>query len=342
MSVAGRRRLLIVILSCCLTIIAGCWYSSQSGQSSSTAQQSDAPSFAIPIDCNLGKDCFIMHYVDIDSSPKAVDFNCGRQTYNGHKGTDFGISDLQAMNAGVPVLAAAEGTVLRVRDGIVDRLVSDLAAKEQVVGQECGNGLVIDHGNGWETQYCHLQQGSLQVEPNTQVDRGAVLGMVGSSGLASFPHVHLSIRHRGEIVDPFVGEVVSQAECKIERNSLWQESLDYVPTGLIRAGFSSQPPEQTQLWQGKYQDSELSSDSAALIFWVHSYGVLQGDREQWQLITPDGDIVVDRENNLDRSYRSWVSYVGTRKLATGTWRGKYELIRDNRPIFVVQREILVN
>lgn len=343
MSVFGKKSLLIILLSFCLTIIAGCWYSNQSGSASDTSQMSDVPSFAIPIDCNLGQDCFVMHYVDIDTSAKAVDFNCGRQTYDGHKGTDFGISSLQGMNAGVSVVAAAEGTVLRVRDGVIDRLVSDRVAQEQVTGQECGNGLVIDHGNGWETQYCHLKQGSIQVEPNTKVEQGAVLGMVGSSGLASFPHVHLSIRHQGEIVDPFMGEeAVSQANCKIERNSLWQESLDYVPTGLIRAGFSSQPPQQTELWQGKYQNSQLSINSPALIFWVHAYGVLKGDREHWQLITPDGDMVIDRENDLDKPYRSWVSYVGKRKLSAGTWQGKYELIRDNLPVLSIEREILVN
>ncbi len=343
MNVFGRKSLLIVILSFCLTIIAGYWYSSQSQVSSSLVGQSDVPSFAIPIDCNLGQDCFVMHYVDIDSSPKAVDFNCGRQTYDGHKGTDFGISSLKVMNAGVSVLAAAEGTVLRVRDGVIDRLVSDRITQKQVAGQECGNGLVIDHGNGWETQYCHLKQGSIQVEPDTKVEQGEVLGMVGSSGLASFPHVHLSIRHQGEIVDPFVGEeAVAQANCKTRRNSLWQESLDYVPTGLIRAGFSTQQPKQTELWQGKYQNNQLSINSPALIFWVHAYGVLKGDREHWQLISPDGDMVIDRENNLDTPYRSWVSYVGKRKLSAGTWQGKYELIRHNQPVFSIEREIQLN
>lgn len=342
MSIFNQKRLITVVLSFCLTILAGCWYSGQSTGNSNTVKSPNVPSFAIPIDCNLGEDCFIMHYVDVDISSKASDFNCGRQTYDGHKGTDFGISDLEKMNDGVPVLAAAEGTVLRVRDGVIDRLISDHIAKEQVSGRECGNGLVIDHGNGWETQYCHLKQDSIKVKPNTKVEQGAVLGMVGSSGLASFPHVHLSVRHQGKIVDPFMGAVTSGANCKMEHNSLWQKSLDYVPTGLIRAGFSSQPPQQTELWQGKYQNSQLSINSPAMIFWVHAYGVLQGDLEHWQLISPNGDTVIDQENDLDKPYRSWVSFVGKRKLSAGTWQGKYELIRDNKPLFSVKRQILVN
>lgn len=330
----NRKSLLIIFLSFGLTIAAGYWYSINS-------QQINVPSFAIPIDCNLGKDCFVMHYVDLDTSSGVVDFSCGRQTYDGHKGTDFGVSDLQAMNAGVPVLAAADGKVLRVRDGIADRLVSDEAIEKQVAGQECGNGLVIDLGNGWETQYCHLKQGSIQVRSGDEVKQGKVLGMVGASGLASFPHVHLSIRHQGKVIDPFVGEDVASANCKTKPNSLWQESLNYVPTGLIRAGFSSQPPTQTQLWSGQYKGDRLSANSPALIFWVHTYGVLQNDREHWQLITPDGETVIDRQNPLDKPYRSWVSYVGKRQFNSGTWQGKYELIRDNKAIFSVERKVMV-
>ena len=56
-------------------------------------------------------------YSDRDPSPKAVDFGCGRQTYDGHKGTDFAIPDEKIMAKGVAVKAVAAGKVLRVRDG---------------------------------------------------------------------------------------------------------------------------------------------------------------------------------------------------------------------------------
>ena len=349
----NKKTLLIIILSISLTVVFGCWNSSQSNNKSGMgfarapriAQTSTAPSFALPIKCDLGKDCFIMHYVDDEPSPEAVDFNCGRQTYDGHDGIDFGISDLQIMNTGVPVVAAAAGTVLRVRDGVADKLVADQTDKEQVAGQECGNGMVIDHGNGWETQYCHLKQNSVKVKPNTKVEPGTVLGMVGASGLASFPHVHFTVRYQGEVIDPFVGEGITEAGCKInknEQNSLWQQSLNYVPTGLIRSGFSTKPPEQSELWQGEYQDSQLAIDSPALIFWVHTYGVLKGDLEKWKLIAPDGEVVINQENNLDKPYRSWVSYVGKRQIASGTWRGEYESIRGGRSVLAINREVLVD
>ncbi len=134
---------------------------------------------SLPVDCQLGQDCFIFHYVDIAPDEREIDFNCGRQTYNGHKGTDFGIANLQEMEQGVKVVSVAPGKVKRVRDGVIDKLVVDQADINEVKGKECGNGIVIDHGNGWETQYCHLKQGSVLVKPDTEVRQGTPVRLSG-------------------------------------------------------------------------------------------------------------------------------------------------------------------
>lgn len=306
----------------------------------SAEPQTDTPSLDIPVDCDLEQNCFIMHYVDLDPSEAAVDFNCGRQTYDGHQGTDFGIGDLQVMAEGVPVIAAAPGKVLRTRDGIEDKLIEDSSQRQTVVETECGNGVVIDGGDGWETQYCHLREGSIVVEPNTEVGRGEVIGMVGASGLASFPHVHLSVRYNGEVIDPFVGISETQG-CKQKLNPLWSQPLDYSPTGLIDAGFSSSPPTQTELWKGLSKNEPLVMGIPALIFWVHSYGVKESDLEKWQLIAPDGTVAIGEENTVERSFRSWLGYVGKRNITSGLWQGQYQLWRDGSLIFEVSKEVVV-
>ena len=340
-----KKYLVLILLSLSLAISFGLIYSCQSDELLAE-KPAIAQGLAIPIDCSLGKDCFVMLYVDRDPGPKAIDFGCGRQTYDGHKGTDFAISDLQQMAKGVPVTAATAGTVLRVRDGAPDKLVQTQAEQEAVRNRECGNGIIVEHDDGWETQYCHLRQGSIAVTPGTKVKKGTVLGMVGASGLASFPHVHLTVRYQGQVVDPFVG--VNQASgCQVDRLPLWEQTLEYLPTGLIRAGFAPKVPQQAELWRGLFSDTSLPQNIPALVFWVHAYGVLQGDVEKFKLSAPDGEVVLENTNTLEKSFRSWVSYAGKRNnpqdpLPTGVWQAEYQLMRGDRPVFELKRELQVS
>lgn len=308
-----------------------------------TDQKLPAPHFGLPIDCTLGKACFIMHYADRDPGPDAVDFNCGHQTYDGHDGTDFAIPDEKTMTQGVAVKAVAAGKVLRVRDGVPDRRVADQTTKNQVNGIECGNGMVIDHGNGWETQYCHLRRGSVVVKPGMQVEKGTVLGMVGESGLASFPHVHLTVRYQGKPIDPFVGPDASSG-CNVVRQPLWDQPVPYVPTGLIRAGFSTQPPDDNTLWQGRFSETILPVNSPALLFWVQVYGVAQGDEQYFRLTAPDGKIVAENKQPLPSNHRSLNAYIGKRNTASnpltpGTWQAEYRLTRGDRALIELKRDI---
>jgi murein DD-endopeptidase MepM/ murein hydrolase activator NlpD len=335
----SKKHLLGIFLSLAIAPIVGCIKPSRN-----VAQPH--PSLGLPIQCTLGQNCYIMHYVDRDPSEREVDFGCGRQTYNGHDGTDFGIADLEAMKKGVAVISSAAGRVLRVRDGIADRLIENQGDKKAVQDIECGNGVVIDHGNGWQTQYCHLRQGSVVVKPGTQVEQGAVLGMVGTSGLASFPHVHLTVRYQNQPVDPFVG-VNNAVGCNLKRQPLWAKTLDYVPTGLIRAGFAPTAPTQTELWEGKFQENYLSNSAPALLFWVQVYGVLQGDLIESKLIAPNGEIAVDNQDTVEKSSRTWLSYIGKknnpqRPLSSGLWRGEYQLRRGDKILIKINRELTLD
>jgi len=126
--------------------------------------QTSAPiKVELPARCTLGETCWVANYVDVDPGPGAQDFRCEARTHDGHDGIDLAVRDQGIMEQGLPVLAAASGTVSRVRDGVADVGLSDARSREAIAGRECGNGVVIDHGDGWETQYCHLKQHSLRV-----------------------------------------------------------------------------------------------------------------------------------------------------------------------------------
>lgn len=178
-----------------------------------------------PIGCIPGQTCVGMGYPDIDSDGKA--FNCGQPGYTGHSGTDIGVTWAQ-MDAGVPVFAAADGTVLWVRDGEYDRCPSpDPECQSDHyycfgpgsycgVGTCCctwcftGNLIVIRHeglSDVFATTYGHLREGSLLVQPGDHVTKGQKIAEVGSSGASSGPHVHFDVWGSGfwEAKDPWSG-----------------------------------------------------------------------------------------------------------------------------------------
>jgi len=63
-----------------------------------------------------------------------------------------------------------------------------------------GNCVVIDHGYGYETYYAHLSKINVQV--GQRVNRGDVIGLVGSTGTSTAPHLHYEVSKNGQKVNP--------------------------------------------------------------------------------------------------------------------------------------------
>lgn len=119
-------------------------------------------------------------------------WNEDRGSYN-HGAID--IADGTVMNAAV--VAAESGTVVLSNDDCIHNY-----AKEDSCG--CGGGygnyLMIDHGGGKATLYAHLT--SLTVSSGTYVQKGQVIGYVGSTGWSTGPHLHFETRLNGEKYNP--------------------------------------------------------------------------------------------------------------------------------------------
>ncbi len=92
-----------------------------------------------------------------------------RGAWRMHTGVDF------AAAAGTPVLAALAGRVV---------------LAEALSGY--GLTVVLDHGQGLQTLYAHLQ--GIAVAVGSQIDQGGVLGQVGMTGVATGPHLHFELR----------------------------------------------------------------------------------------------------------------------------------------------------
>lgn len=179
---------------------------------------------------NFFVDLFPTNFVDVDSSSGILAYNGSDYTYDGHTGIDSEIPGFAAQDIGVPIFAALDGTVIETHDGEFDRntMPNSLPA----------NYVKIDHGNGQTTTYFHMRKNSVAVTVGQQVMAGQQIGLTGSSGNSTAPHLHFQSEVNGVVYEPFSGSA---------------------RPGL--SGWVSQPPFRSDryLWKFVITDQDLSS-----------------------------------------------------------------------------------
>lgn len=293
------------------------------------------PLFDVPLDCTLGQDCYINDYFDRDAGEGAVlDYACNDVTRDNHRGVDFALLNLQQMRDGVDVIAMAPGTVRGIRDGLPDIANTDPNAPN-TAGQECGNGVAIDHGGGWITQYCHLKKDSISVAEGQRVAMGAVLGEVGLSGATNYPHVHLSLFKDRQRLDPFNPDMTAQCNLSSE-NDLWLRDIPYQPGGFVRIGLAGVPPVFADVRDDLDATPIIPANAPAMVAWAHGYTVKTGDVVWAEIIGPDGPFWSGQTTlERDRKFAS-LNYMGRRRRddlwAEGTYTATMRLIRNGTVI----------
>ena len=100
-------------------------------------------------------------------------------TIRAHKGTDY------AARAGTEVVATGDGIV-----------------KEAKYSRSYGNYIDIEHYNKYLTRYAHLQGFAKDIRKGSKVIQGQTIGYVGSTGLATGPHLHYEFHINGKHTDP--------------------------------------------------------------------------------------------------------------------------------------------
>ena len=270
-----------------------------------------------PIECALNEACFIQQYMDVDDGKDVRDFMGGQASYDGHKGTDIRLTSRKAMRDGVNVLASAAGQVKGLRNTMVDRLVRTDADRAAIKGKDCGNGVVIAHKGGWETQYCHMKRGSIAVVKGQMVSAGEVLGQVGLSGRTQFPHVHIAVRKDGQKVDPFAPDA-----------NLWagdlHEALAYQPTQIINLGFADRAIKMDDIAMGRFDSFTPHSTAPALVVYVRTINMVKDDQIRLTLTGPNGQIISKTYDPVGRNKAQQMYFTGKKRPSDGWPKGAYQ------------------
>ncbi|WP_419534358.1 peptidoglycan DD-metalloendopeptidase family protein [Endozoicomonas sp.] len=296
----------------------------------------EKPQFIFPVDCDYGVDCIIQNYVDNDPTDAYRDYHCGHQTYNGHTGTDIRIINLPQMASGIAVLAAADGTVVAIRDGVPD-IYLDQKKRDEISKIGLGNAVVIEHNDGWRTLYGHLKRESLMVQKGDIVTSGQKLGDIGLSGLTQFPHVHFQVQYLGQTTDPFTG-LQRFSLCEDTENNLWSEDafeqVIYQSGFLLDYGVNDRPPVSYRDIESGEFNQGTNDDSENLFAWVRFIGLPAGSQVTLSITSPDGETVKSKTfDKLKTSKAQNFYYMGMPNPVDqpGSWQAEVILKRPSQP-----------
>jgi murein DD-endopeptidase MepM/ murein hydrolase activator NlpD len=209
---------------------------------------------------------FIAAYVDQNTAASAIqDYNCESNTYDGHHGTDIAIwpySFNKMENNEVEVIAAAPGTIIQKADGNFDRNCSSNTLT--------ANSVIIQHADGSYALYWHMKKNSVTTKTVGQtVVAGEKLGIVGSSGSASGPHLHFEIwsgNTKETYKDPFAGS------CNIlNANSWWASQRPHTEPAIMRVSVNT-----TDIALANCPNSDVITESDTFVIPFQGVGLSAG------------------------------------------------------------------
>ena len=166
----------------------------------------------------------VTNFVDHDHSNGIADYNCGHRTYNGHRGIDIACAPFpwhKMNNNQVEIISTAPGVIIEKIDGNTDT--------NCVPNSSQWNAVYVQHFDGSVAVYGHMKKNSLTSKPKgAPVAKGEYLGLVGSSGNSSGPHLHFEIYDSNwNLLDPYSGT------CNGLNNfSLWENQKPYYETRI--------------------------------------------------------------------------------------------------------------
>lgn len=260
---------------------------------------------------------------DLNYPNQLKDWNCGTRTYDtadgyNHQGIDiftWPFTWFQFENNQAEIIAAADGVIIYKSDGNFD--------KNCAFNSSNWNAVYVQHSDGSRAWYGHMKKNSLTPKPvGAAVVAGEYLGIIGSSGNSTGPHLHFEVYDsNNQLVDTYQGpcnDFVSG------NNSWWQVQKPYedpkinaVLTHTAAPDFGTCPDSEIT-----YQKDDFGGGSnvvAAVYLADQKPGMIIGV----QLIRPNGTVAFTTNINSSVFYAAsfwfWNFPAGTFNM-NGNWK----------------------
>ena len=278
----------------------------------------------------------ISNYVDQNLAyPNQLkDYNCGTRTYDlasgyNHKGTDIFLWPFpwQKMQLNqVKVIAAAPGILLAKHDGNSDQNCAFCTTACQ------WNAVYVMHADNSVAWYGHLKKNSLTTKAvGETVVTGEFLGIVGSSGNSTGPHLHFEIYTNNtytQLVDPW------QGPCNAMNNEgWWANQQPYEVPTLLSIMTHSAPPAMTDCPAGENPNTAINFASGSRVYLGTYYRDQQAGKQAiHQIFYPNGSVYFSFTHNLTQNFSAsyWYHTLNLPANAPkGMWR--YQVSYDGKP-----------
>lgn len=274
---------------------------------------------SMPIGGEQNKDWWVWSYFDNDTTVgSASNFKCSSYVYDNWFGLVFVLKNLQLMDKGIPVLAAANGQVISTRDGYIDR------TKRTDSGGR-GNFIRIQHNPTLYTLYSDLRNHSLKVKNGDVVKKGDTIAYVGSSGNVYFAKLYFRVEGSdgGNFIDPLGYQCGSSPYPPLLKpGPIYDTTFGLLDFGITN---HAQYTDDT-LMERPPTISEISvtNDDYACA-WLQYKNVFTGDNIERIWINPKGNTFSDKQDPSPSDYHFgyFRTFYPTYQLDTGIWTVKF-------------------
>jgi murein DD-endopeptidase MepM/ murein hydrolase activator NlpD len=269
----------------------------------------------------------------VDHNPsfpnQLLDYNCGTRTYDlasgyNHKGIDiinYPFAWNKMDNNETVAVAAADGQIIFKADGNFDRSCS--------FNNNPWNIVVLQHSDGTVSWYGHLKRDSLTTKAvGESVTQGEFLGVVGSSGSSTVPHLHFEIYNAAnQLQDPY------QGTCNLMNNfSYWLNQPAYRDSSINKlVTHSALPVGQSCPNPAITNEKNVFAPGSQVIVAASYRDQVAGQVSQLSLIQPDGAVNQSWTHVSPNTYTA-SSWAFTRLLPVnalpGVW--KFRVVYESR------------